>query len=291
MALLSNPLFWVATIPTTIFIGVIGLLIRHNNAINRLNNQLSKLDGNIRIEQEVGNIESYVRIIAYVAIAFCLGVAIHYLAVELPRILNNDYSNSHLHNLGVDYLGLIVAIFAIIVTLLVTWNIYSTINAKEELRVTKQDVELRFADRIKKLEDCCNQRKTEIIELNTTYNNINQNTDKQIRNLRANILRFMAITWSASLLNLSRTAIFNRMLSSCINSVNEYIQNDEFDKANLTLSYMMEDATKIKNEVHLPQYAKEALIKKFTQVNGYTKLDKADDFIELISNISDNTSL
>lgn len=107
-------------------------------------------------------VEQYIRLLAYVGLFFCLGAIFHYMACELPRLLNKNAINSHINNLGVDYLGLIVAIFAILVTLLVTWQIYSTIKVKEELENSKKDIEERFNDRLIKLEECCTNRGNEI---------------------------------------------------------------------------------------------------------------------------------
>ncbi len=174
-SLLCNPLFWVAVIPSILLIAIIVLMVRHHNVIQNLNRQLSNFDGNIHIEHDVNSIRNYVRIIAYIAIAFCVGVAIHYLAVELPRVLNNDYTNSHLHNLGVDYLGLIVAIFAIIVTLLVGWQIFSNILERNRFdRFTRSNNIFRsditkfrnkLDGRIVKLQDCCDNGKEELKRL------------------------------------------------------------------------------------------------------------------------------
>lgn len=263
---------------------VVWILCRHHKAINQLNKTLLKLGNTDRIAINVRDINIYVRIIAYIALVFCLGVVIHYLAIALPRI----YEEKPLQNLGVDYLGLIVAIFAIIVTLLVTWNIYSTIKAKEELRLTREEIEKRFEERIKELDVCCKQGRNKLDELERKHNELEKDADKRIRNLRANVLRFLAITWSASLLNRSKTELFRRMLSSCVSSVDEYLQNAEIDKANLVISYMMDDVSKIKEEVHLTHTAKEALIDKFTKIHNYTELDKAEDFIELILSISES---
>lgn len=171
-SLLCNPLFWVAVIPSILLIAIVALMVRHRNAIENLNRQLSNFDGNIHVEHDVNSIRNYVRIIAYIAIAFCVGVAIHYLAVELPRILNNDYTNSHLHNLGVDYLGLIVAIFAIIVTLLVGWQIFSNIQERNRIDRFARDNEVFHKNmmdfrngldgQIKELKECCEVRGEQI---------------------------------------------------------------------------------------------------------------------------------
>lgn len=271
---------------------MIGVTIRifnkQHKAIKNLNNTLSRNNSADRITIEVREINSYVRIIAYIAIAFCLGVAIHYMAIALPRIYEYKKTTNELQNFGVDYLGLIVAIFAIIVTLLVTWNIYSTIKAKEELRLTKEDIEKRFEERLKSFDDCCEQRKKEIAELKTENEVIKQDiaqTNKLIINLRANMLRFMGITWSAKLLELKNTTVFNNMISTYINSIKEYMQNGEIDKANLVLSYMLDDAREVAQKVSLTLKQKKNAKIKFIGISGYDNLDKAEEFIAFISSI------
>lgn len=149
-------------ISIALFCIVVWISYRHHKAIGTLNRTLSTLRSADRISIEVRDINLTVRLIAYIALAFCLGVAIHYMAIAMPRIYEAKEKAKELQNFGVDYLGLIVAIFAIIVTLLVTWNIYSTIKAKEELRFTKEELEKRFEKRIKKLDDCCKERGEEI---------------------------------------------------------------------------------------------------------------------------------
>ena len=121
---------------------VLFVLCRHHKFVK----QQSGLNENLKTE--IRGIGFYVRIIAYIAIFFCVCVAIHYLAYMLPRQLDAQAQNTHIQNLGVDYLGLIVAIFAIIVTLLVGWQIYNTIKVKDEFddlkklkNETKQEVD------------------------------------------------------------------------------------------------------------------------------------------------------
>lgn len=123
----------VAGIAFILFGIVVWISCRHYNAINKLNSTLSSLGSTERIAIDVRDINLSVRIIAYIALAFCLGVVIHYLAIALPRIYEAKENAEKLQNFGVDYLGLIVAIFAILVTLLVGWQIFNNIKEKERL--------------------------------------------------------------------------------------------------------------------------------------------------------------
>lgn len=49
------------------------------------------------------------------------------LAIYAPRVIRGN-------NLGFDYMGVIIAVLAILVTLLVGWNIFSTIKAERAVR-------------------------------------------------------------------------------------------------------------------------------------------------------------
>lgn len=273
----------VVSIAFMLFGIVVWILCRHHKAINRLNKTLLKLGRTDRIAIDVRDINIYVRIIAYIALVFCLGVVIHYLAIALPRI----YEDKPLQNLGVDYLGLIVAIFAIIVTLLVTWNIYSTIKAKEELRFTKDEIEKHFENRIKRLETCCEQGKSRLGDLESKHDTLEQDTDKRIRNLRGNVLRLTAAAWSIDLIEFSKPALFRRMVNSSINSVNEHIQNKEIEQAGLVLSYILEHADELRGVVIISKDDKNIIINRFKGIANYSDIDNAEDFIEFISSITE----
>ncbi|MDE6535888.1 MAG: hypothetical protein K2K82_07780 [Muribaculaceae bacterium] len=145
---LTSHWFWVV-IALAILLGVcvafISQMRNYNKSIKELNSKIERLTDKSQVSIDVHGIKTYVAIIAYIAITFCLGVIIHYLAVGLPRIQKYYDDNSHkLVDLGVDYLGLIVAIFSVIVTLLVGWQILSTIKTREELKsfeTTKDEFE------------------------------------------------------------------------------------------------------------------------------------------------------
>lgn len=237
------------------------------------------------IEKEVHGIGCYLRIIIGIAILFCLLISIHYIAVFYPRFTDEIENGRYVENLGIDYWGYIIGFLTLIVTLLVGWNIYSNIKAKEELRATKEDIEKLFEKRIKELDNCCKHGQNKLDELERKHDAFEQDTNKKISNTRANMLRFMGITWSANLMGLSEITLLNRMLSTYIGSLSEYMQNDERDKADILLSHIMEDEQKIIERFTLPSFAKIALINKFTAINNYTDLDKADDFINFINSI------
>lgn len=260
---------------------VVWISCRHHKAINKLNDTLSSFGSAERIAIDVRDINLSVRIIAYIAIVFCLGVAIHYMAIALPRIYEAKENAEKLQNFGVDYLGLIVAIFAIIVTLLVTWNIYSTIKAKEELKehhkklkneydLAKKKLEALPDEKFKSLEDsidamsqCCAERKDEIKQLREYF-------DKQINTIelgtvKANAYLQMATAKSATqdyekriygeayrlfmkalLLNLAIKAGYGEIKSCCeqLNLCLDELESahQNFDEATYTDSMRMLDS-------------------------------------------------
>ena len=167
-------------IAIALFSYVIYLIDKQNKILNLLNNKIQNLKSSSQISIEGSNIKLIFKIIAYIGLFFCLFVAIHYMAFELPRLINKDAVNSHINNLGVDYLGLIVAIFAILVTLLVGWQIYSTIKVKEELEKSKENIKERFKDKFKEFEDCCKKRGEDIELLKT---DTNKKIDAQSENI------------------------------------------------------------------------------------------------------------
>lgn len=63
-------------------------------------------------------------IVAIVLAAIALGVAI-------PRLLNKDCCGNI--DLGIDYLGIIIGLLALMVTLMVAWNIWQTMEAKRSV--------------------------------------------------------------------------------------------------------------------------------------------------------------
>lgn len=151
IGILSSYLTWGVAMLAVIYflVWIIVLLYKHNEYLKVFNKRLSEFHNNSsKIEIEVKSIRFYSAIVAYVVLFACFLAVIHYISHTLPRL--TEYGKTQ--NLGIDYLGLIVAIFAIIVTLLVTWQIFSTIKAKEELRETQREIKSDFESKIKDLD-------------------------------------------------------------------------------------------------------------------------------------------
>ena len=70
-----------------------------------------------------------VKIIVILLFVFCCWMCIHYYIQHYPA--------AEVTSMPFDYNGMLVGFFTLLVTLLVGWNIYSTINAKDELEQYK----------------------------------------------------------------------------------------------------------------------------------------------------------
>ncbi len=119
----------------------------------------------------------YLRAIAWVVVPFCMIASLHYLFVFFPRSVNENDNHIYFNNLGLDYWGVIVGFFTLIVTLLVGWQIFSTIRERER----NERLEEQYSDfknemiafrngleqRIKNMEDCCSEQKEQIENLDS----------------------------------------------------------------------------------------------------------------------------
>lgn len=153
-------------------------VVNHNISQNNDNKNLALHNIETNVDEILHEAKGFVKFCKYacwVIIPFCLITSIAHCVVLFPRLINQETTKegqSRYAHLGIDYLGLIVAIFAIIVTLLVTWQIYSTIKAKEELEKSKKDIEKRFNDRLVKLEECCSQGRQRLSKLDGLEDNL-----------------------------------------------------------------------------------------------------------------------
>lgn len=217
--LLCNSMLWKSAILiglmilVVLFIVSITLLCRYNKHLKEANDKISAFNpnnSNSKLELEVYGVKPFIEIIASIAIMFCLGVAIHYLAVELPRIVKPDDENLQINSHDIDYLGLIVSIFAVIVTLLVTWQIYSTIKAKEELYKTKKDIEKRYNASFKKYKERLDEN---IIKLDKNVKDLENSLKHYIGSLSdyssASLHRQTFLVLERSIFNKLSTPLFN----------------------------------------------------------------------------------
>lgn len=70
--------------------------------------------------------ERFLKICGWVIVTINSIASIVLLFIICPRVISHE-------NLGFDYMGVVVAIFSALVTLLVAWNIYSAIGMKKEI--------------------------------------------------------------------------------------------------------------------------------------------------------------
>ena len=130
-------------------------------------------------------IKTILKHLEWIFIMVCLIGVWHYFCVFYPRFITIDEHNTYYKNLGIDYWGIIVGFLALLVTLLVGWNIYSTIKAKDDLKdyrkslrdevdTTKQQLKQQYSasfdgitERLSKIEKCCVDRGGEIAAVNS----------------------------------------------------------------------------------------------------------------------------
>lgn len=89
-------------------------------------------------------IVAYLRCLTWVVVPFCLVVTCHYVFYFFPRNIevSQDFLN-HCQSLSVDYWGIIVGFLTLVITFLVGWQIYNTINAKQEFERHKEELDQR----------------------------------------------------------------------------------------------------------------------------------------------------
>lgn len=97
-------------------------------------------------------IATWVKIIALLLFVFCTWMCLNYYFQHYP--------DAEVTSRPFDYNGMLVGFFTLLVTLLVGWNIYSTIRAKEELEKTRDKMKEEYDVDIK-------QMKSDIASLKT----------------------------------------------------------------------------------------------------------------------------
>lgn len=89
---------------------------------------------------KLNEIDFWIKVVAIVLFGLVVFVCLHYLCTTYP------HQSKEIHNM--DYLGVISAFFGLLVTILVGWNIYNTIDAKGEMgkfRDEKDDIYIKAA--------------------------------------------------------------------------------------------------------------------------------------------------
>ncbi|MBD5224810.1 MAG: hypothetical protein HDS68_02440 [Bacteroidales bacterium] len=222
------------------------------------------------IEREIHGIGFYVRIIVGIAIFFCVGICVHYIAVFYPRISKIKDFEHYTSSIGVDYWGVIVGFMALLVTLLVGWQIFSTIKAKDELYNTKDEIERRFTERLENLDECCKHGRSKIAELDDDINDLGESVaeiQSSILNTRAQVIRYSALTWAAVLFNESQDERLTKLIFTTISGISLFINNNESIPANAMLNSLLDNIAKLEN-VHLSSNQKRVLLSEANKLDG-----------------------
>lgn len=144
----------------------------------------------------------YIKGIYWVIVPFCLLGSLHYLCVFFPRLVKDENNLIQLNSHNLDYWGVVVGFFTLLVTLLVGWQIFSNIKERERIeKLTDSNTKFRndivsfknsLDDRIKLLEKCCEDRKREIKNLvdaiNQSVNKTSMTSNMQIGEIYKNLL-------------------------------------------------------------------------------------------------------
>jgi len=93
-----------------------------------------------------------------------------------------------------------IATLSTLVTLLVAWQIYATIKARQEVKEARDEAERRLVERMKNFEECCNERGRQIDAINeskeTFEHNIASKVDIKYRAYEARLYFAQATTLS-----------------------------------------------------------------------------------------------
>lgn len=228
------------------------------------------------IEREVHGIGCYMRILLGLAIFFCLCVSIHYLCYCHPRIFSDGAPKP-------DALGTVVAIFGAIITLLVGWQIYNTINARKELETFKKETAESFNKRILHLEKCCKEGRTNIAELHKDMGTYSV--------LQERVMQIMESEFAELyLIQLTPTNQRNRVefhyLNHRIQSIIRASNLGDIPGCNIQTRATIESIREAQ-EIRLSKTMKRLLIDGILSVKNSNSITDFDKLSRLINNISE----
>lgn len=104
------------------------------------------------IIRKLSAIITLLKLLSFVALAFCVWMCVHYYIQHYP--------NAEITSKPMDYFGMIVGFFTIMVTLLIGWNIHSTIKAKDELNEARDKMKKQYRADIAQLKADVEKLKT-----------------------------------------------------------------------------------------------------------------------------------
>lgn len=131
------------------------------------------------------------------------------LCMHFPRIIDS--------NLGFDYMGVIVGVLSLLVTVLVGWNIFNTLEFKKELEQIKQQLEEK--------EKTLKELKEEIDDNFEKYSCKGYETFAEIG------IEFAKISISNLLKDTKITAIFYNTIRNIVTAICFYAQAEKYNDA------------------------------------------------------------
>lgn len=123
------------------------------------------------IIRKLSAVITLLKLLSFVALAFCVWMCVHYYIQHYP--------NAEITSKPMDYFGMIVGFFTIMVTLLIGWNIHSTIKAKDELYEARDKMKKQYRADIAKL-----KADVEILKNSATRQTIKQAEERGAENER-----------------------------------------------------------------------------------------------------------
>ena len=160
-------------------------------------------------------------------------------------------------DLEVDYMGVIVGVLAILVTVLVTWNIYSAIDANNKINVMQN----------------------EINDIHTTVNQDLIVSEKNINNLKAELYDNV-FSIDSYILGVQKSTVPFHLLINMISSISFLAKAELFQKADHQIDYyfliMKDEIIKIK-----PNIDKEKQSALYSLLYGIPNKEKLNSFSKL----------
>lgn len=195
------------------------------------------------------------------------------LLVVCPRIIKHG-------NIDFDYMGIIVAVLALLVTFLVAWNIYSALGIEAQVKTQNSNI-----DRLN------NEFSSKVISMETTFDERLEETKRVVQQINEQagkrfIYSIATIKEELVLSVYSEVNRFDFIITNSISAVALWAEIQYFNKANNNIALLINN---IPASFSVRRADKEKWISK---LNKIPNKDKIDRFIELnlfIANLQETT--